>query len=60
MTLVKRFIFDQAANTEIEYAILVTMLAGAIVPIVYGVGSALAGKLAAAQGILFTVTPFGG
>jgi Flp pilus assembly pilin Flp len=60
MTLVKRFISDQLGNTAVEYAIIATLLAGAIIPTIHGIGSALATKLAIAAGITLSgIGPFG-
>jgi Flp pilus assembly pilin Flp len=56
----RRFFFGQSGNTAIEYAIIATLLAGAIIPTIHGLGSALATKLAIAAGITLSgIGPFG-
>ena len=54
------FLLDQSGNTAVEYAIIATLLAGAIIPTIHGLGSALANKLAIAAGITLSgIGPFG-
>jgi Flp pilus assembly pilin Flp len=49
--LSRRFIFDQSGTTAIEYAIIVTLLAAAIIPITHSVGLTIAAKLASTEGV---------
>jgi Flp pilus assembly pilin Flp len=52
-SLSRRFIFDQSGSTAIEYAIIVSLLAAAIIPITHSVGLTIAAKLASTAGVDF-------
>jgi Flp pilus assembly pilin Flp len=43
--------FDQSGNSVVEYAIIVTLVSAAILPIIHDIGLALAIKLASAAGV---------
>ena len=43
--LAKRFYLDQSGNTAIEYAIIVTLLAAVLTPIIHGAGIVVSTKL---------------
>ena len=58
--LVRKFVHDEFANTAIEYAMLLTVLAAAIAPLTYSIGSAVAAKLAPLAGITLTIAEYGG
>ena len=47
----RRFIFDQSGSAAIEYALIVTLLAAAIIPIIHSVGLTIAAKLASTAGV---------
>jgi Flp pilus assembly pilin Flp len=58
--LAKRFLRDHSGNSAVEYAITVVLISAAIIPVINGLGSALATKLAIAAGItLIGIGPFG-
>jgi Flp pilus assembly pilin Flp len=58
--LAKRFLLDHSGNSATEYAIIVVLISAAIIPVIHGIGSSLATKLAIAAGItLIGISPFG-
>ena len=56
----RRFFLDHSGNTAIEYAIIAVLISAAIIPVIQGIGSSLAIKLATTAGItLIGIGPFG-